>query len=96
MENVTQIFDALMEASDRKHKYFKAKELESDIVNLSRQCGSCENWMIESKCNREASGIKVSCNQSICDKFQMNTFTSKLIYLKREEIQSLNKVLTTP
>jgi len=83
------IFDALNKASDRSHAYHEVRQLEYDIHRMQNKCGSCDFWMKSSLCPREAKGIKVTCDDWICDKFVMDKFRENLIKTKQNEVSEL-------
>lgn len=85
------IFYALNKASDRNNAYHRIRQLEYDINHMKNRCGSCYYWMKTSLCPRENNGHKVTCNESICERFKIDNSTDRLIKSHQLEVGELKQ-----
>lgn len=72
------IFDAFLNMSKALHKQDEINRLKRQNTKLKSECGSCYHWMTQ-QCPRETRHNKVSCGQSICEKFKITKQDEELI-----------------
>lgn len=89
--NVGDIFDAVIEAGNIRHKKWEISQLEVQNQDLKAKCGSCKLWMTQ-QCPSE-SHFKVSCGNRVCDKFDINKWTVDLISKNELKIAELKQEL---
>lgn len=82
-------FDKFMQADFARGVQSEIKRIERNIQEIKTECGSCKMWMTDS-CPREKR-IKVSGGMSVCELFQMQPLSEKVISTLQLEIQTLNQ-----
>ena len=87
---VNNIFDAFAKVSDINHKNWEIGEISEQNRNTLNTCGSCNLWMTQ-QCPRETKTNKVSCGQSKCEKFSIQSHYTKLVSEREEKIKLLKK-----
>lgn len=87
-------FDRFMQADFALVVRSEIKQIERSIQEIKTECGSCKMWMTDS-CPREKR-MKVSGGMSICELFQMQPLSEKVISNLQLKIQELDQSIQNP
>ena len=92
--NADAIFAAANEAGERVQRFYKRRELRSELFDLLHRCGSCAAWM-KKQCPRERrddlAGVSrgPSCQEMKCSQFVLSDQSQKHEASLRKQLEKL-------